>query len=367
MNYLRKIKEDRIIFAEDLPKKIYKNRVCVDWENSAGTEVRFSYESTTGIIKILEYNKEDKKIKIEYKQREFCISTNVFLSGGIIKIINRDSLVGLRFGRLLVKSRNEDSDIKDSESTWVCDCDCGNKNLVVKRSYLREGKYVSCGCWLKEVRTKNITGEKFGHLTAMKIVGKATSSNSYIWECLCDCGNTSRVVGAALRSGKVVSCGCYSKYKEGNIKPVNHKERLRTIYYSMRDRCYNENHKRYKYYGGKGIEISEEWGTFQKFYDDVVKEYINHVKKYGEDNTSIDRMDSTKNYSKNNCRWDTYKEQNNNKSDTIMIKYKNIEKPLSEWCENLGLNRKYVYEKMWRYGWSFEEVLQNSVSVVQML
>jgi hypothetical protein len=71
------------------------------------------------------------------------------------------NLVGLKFGRLNVISKNE---IKGNrrQVRWDCECDCGNKHTVTGES-LRSGKSRSCGCLLKEaryVKNKNLDREK---------------------------------------------------------------------------------------------------------------------------------------------------------------------------------------------------------------
>ncbi len=84
--------------------------------------------------------------------------------------------------------------------------------------------------------------------------------------------------------------------------------KLRGIFRGMKHRCYNPKDKCYKYYWWKWVRI--EWETFEDFYSDMCDSYIEHYNQYGEKNTQIDRINNNGNYSKENCRWVTAKQNN---------------------------------------------------------
>ena len=54
---------------------------------------------------------------------------------------------------------------------------------------------------------KDLTGQRIGHLTVIKPTDERRNG-SVMWECKCDCGNTTYVRAIALRSGNTTSCGC---------------------------------------------------------------------------------------------------------------------------------------------------------------
>lgn len=76
---------------------------------------------------------------------------------------------------------------------------------------------------------------------------------------------------------------------------------------SMVGRCNSKGTKSYKSYGAKGIHLN--WLNFEEFSNDMYQSYVDHCYQYGISDTTIDRIDSRKDYEKSNCRWITKKEQ----------------------------------------------------------
>ena len=85
---------------------------------------------------------------------------------------------------------------------WECQCDCGNTTFV-SVNHLQNGHTQSCGC----ARALDLTGQRFGRLTAVRKTDERRGT-SIVWECKCDCGNIVYAAGGNLRKGNVTSCGC---------------------------------------------------------------------------------------------------------------------------------------------------------------
>ena len=110
-------------------------------------------------------------------------------------------ITGQRFGKLIAIRPTEER--HNGRIIWECQCDCGNTTFVTT-SYLRVGYTKSCGCLSPAL---DLAGQRFGKLTAVKPTEKRMGS-SVVWECLCDCGNTTFASSNNLRMGNTKSCGC---------------------------------------------------------------------------------------------------------------------------------------------------------------
>lgn len=127
------------------------------------------------------------------------------------------------FGRLTVLKRAEKI---NGRTAWLCQCTCGNTKTVISR-YLKNGKTQSCGCLRREIqadKAKDITGYRFGRLTALYPTEKRDLNGSVIWMCLCDCGNQAEISYAGLMSGNNISCGCALEDVQKQIRDRNDSE-----------------------------------------------------------------------------------------------------------------------------------------------
>ena len=192
----------------------------------------------------------------------------------------------------------------------------------------------------------NYSGQRFGNLVALNIIGRDKHRN-VLWQCKCDCGNTSVVAASDLKKTK--SCGCLKAKSliERNTTHGQSKSHLYKVWAGMKQRCENPSSKRYLDYGGRGISLCSEWRNFISFFEWAKT----HGYQVGLD---IDRIDNNGNYSPENCRFVTRAKNNRNKRSNAMVEFSGSVKPLVEWSEQFGIDPKIAWKRLNR-GWSAEE------------
>lgn len=120
-------------------------------------------------------------------------------------------ITGQRFGKLTALSPTEKR--KGGNIVWKCQCDCGNLYEQSVRNLIR-GHSKHCGCVKRRknhAEFRNLTDQKFNRLRALFPTEKRTRSGSVIWHCICDCGKETDISETALVHSSQVSCGCRLK------------------------------------------------------------------------------------------------------------------------------------------------------------
>lgn len=253
----------------------------------------------------------------------------------IVECKKCNSKIGKKFGKLRVLPIYH---LYKGRTHYLCKCDCG-RYKEVNGSSLEFGKTKTCG---KCDQTRDLTNQKFDRLTAKYRV--ENKGERVRWHCICDCGNELDVNSNDLVNGNSKSCGCLriDKIKEKNTIHGLSGTRLYHIYYSMYDRCYNENNKNYNDYGKRGILICDEWlnkeNGFVNFYNWSINNGYN-------DKLSIDRINNNESYSPNNCRWANILIQANNKRSNTIIEIDNEKYSLAEVARKFNLNYESTRNK----------------------
>lgn len=164
----------------------------------------------------------------------------------------------------------------------------------------------------------DLTGKRFNRLLVILFSHVSESRTTY-WFCKCDCGNEKIISSPSLIHGKIQSCGCLRQENLSRVGKRNKTHGLsRSFFYKiwqgMRQRCGNSNDSKYQRYGGSGIKVCDRWlNSFENFMEDMHESYLEHVKEFGKDNTSLDRYPNQQGgYEPENVRWATPTQQARN-------------------------------------------------------
>lgn len=184
---------------------------------------------------------------------------------------------------------------------------------------------------------KDLTGQKFGQLTALRFHSRVNGRS--LWQCICDCGNEAIVPAPNMHRGHTKTCGRCGYHKARTVKAgTTHgmtDSREYEAWCTAKKRCFNPNCARYKNYGARGITMCPEWiDSFETFYRDMGPR---------PPGTSLDRIDNDGNYEKNNCHWADRKTQMRNRQNAVRITHNGETLPLKELAERSGIK----YATLW--------------------
>lgn len=193
----------------------------------------------------------------------------------------------------------------------------------------------------------DLTGKKHHLLTAIR----KTDYGKTQWIVKCECGTTK--ILSAHKFYEYKSCGCLEKENKEKLGKHNithgmTETRLYRVWTGMKDRCYNSNASQYKWYGGRGIGVCQEWKeSFEAF--KMWAEKSGYESSKDGNVQSIDRIDVDKDYCPDNCRWISHKEQMNNTTRNSYLIHDGERMSVSAFCERYGITyQKFVARRLKR-------------------
>lgn len=206
-------------------------------------------------------------------------------------------------------------------------------------------------------KVKDLTGERFGRLVVMERAG--SKNGRAAWLCRCDCGGEKVVSAAELSKGSTRSCGCLGREQRKQVarRQCHDFSRAnmmseRKTWENMIARCHYPKHRSYYAYGANGVEVCPQWReSFEQFVRDMGRRPAGHT---------IDRIDSTGDYTPENCRWADIRTQANNKKSNRRLTHDGETLTVSQWAERVGMKTATLFARL-RLGWSVHRALTEPV------
>lgn len=200
------------------------------------------------------------------------------------------------------------------------------------------------------------TGKKYGRLLVTDRVG-VNKHKQITWLCECDCGNKIITTSSSLKSGHTTSCGCYARElfsknftTHGLSRDETGKQtRLYGIWKCMVGRCHRPGASGYERYGEHGIIVCPHWHDYKNFYDWAMQNGYRH-------DLTIDRINNKGNYDPLNCRWATNTQQQRNRGSNRMVDFNGQSEPMVVWSEKYHVNYATLKSRL-NAGWPVEKAL----------
>lgn len=202
----------------------------------------------------------------------------------------------------------------------------------------------------------DLTGNRYGDLVVVKRAENAPGGIA-VWECLCDCGQTTLVRGNNLKRGAVKSCGCRRSKVKPTLRHGMSKTRLYREWAAIKRRCYLKTDPSYKNYGGRGIGMCDSWkNSFELF----AKWATNNGYS---DELTIERINVNGNYCPENCKWIPWSEQQGNRTYCRFYTYNGETKNLVEWCKQFNLPYGTVHNRIYKLKWTFQRAISEPIHI----
>lgn len=247
--------------------------------------------------------------------------------------VKNSELVGETIGELTIVDYFKKQSKNRSYSYFKAICSCCGEEIETRCDSVKSGDTKSCGAKLRKAIRSKV-------LPSSKVIGESPirQGKHYFWLMMCNCGETFLTRQDTLKNTKDLNCGCdpgIYKRTHGMTGTLTYR-----IWRAMKKRCYREDDKDYKNYGGRGIKVCDRWlNSFENFLNDMGQcpEDDQNKNFY-----SLDREDPDGDYEPSNCRWVSFKEQQRNKNNNKRITIGNETNTQSEWAEIFNVSDQTI-------------------------
>lgn len=200
------------------------------------------------------------------------------------------------------------------------------------------------------MRVDDLTGQKFGRLTALH--RSANKGRRTQWKWRCDCGNLLIADPSKVKAGHTASCGCLwtdrcVKHRHGH-NANGEQSRTYKAWVNMRSRVNPDIAQYWENYAARGISVCERWQSdFSAFLADM-----------GEcpAGKSLDRINNDGNYEPTNCRWASPSEQSANTRRTKLVIFGGQKMCIAEACRLAGVKPSIIHHRL-NKGMTFHEAI----------
>ena len=240
---------------------------------------------------------------------------------------------GDKYGKWIVLEKFSNP-INTSKIKCICTgCEKEYKVMYQSLIYGRSTQCVTCSR-RSVVDYLGFVGKKVGEWTVIKYLGFVKNKAVYTIRCSCGREYNRNKGDIRVRTVNGKERGNRCRVCSNRITSTKHgysRTKIYKVWSSMLSRCNTVSSSSYESYGARGITVSKDWHKFENFIKDMGDRLSEGL--------SIDRIDNSKGYSKENCRWATKRQQANNTRSNVHITLKDKVKTVSEFARYLNINR----------------------------
>jgi hypothetical protein len=205
------------------------------------------------------------------------------------------------------------------------------------------------------VRKKYEYGQTIGNYGCTYIAPSLRLERSSRGWFKCHCGKEFETTVSLVSHDKTRSCRCINKAitrartTTHGLSSGQNRHKLYRTWLGMISRCNNTKDEKYTRYGHRGITVCDRWQGSDGF-----PNFLQDMGEKPSPSHTLDRIDNSREYSKENCRWATSKQQNRNTRRNLIIEYQGSSLSLAEWSELLNIKYNVLLDRISRRKWDVE-------------